>query len=91
MHELISKTCFYYYYSYSYVATLKIIIIAEFHKSCGASLGQAKLIHSLSSGIFEKVMRAGGHFSYFIKIFKHLKMVATASRKVASYVQNKKL
>jgi len=29
-------------------------------------LGQAKLIHSLSSGIFENYMRAGGHFSYFI-------------------------
>ena len=29
-------------------------------------LGQAKLIHSLSSGIFQKAMRAGGHFSYFI-------------------------
>ena len=29
-------------------------------------LGQAKLIDSLSSGIFEKVMRAGGNFSYFI-------------------------
>ena len=25
-------------------------------------LGQTKLIHSLSSGIFEKVMRVGGHF-----------------------------
>ena len=30
-------------------------------------LGQAKLIHSLSSGVFEKLMRVGGHFSYFIK------------------------
>ena len=29
-------------------------------------LGQAKLIHSLSSGLSEKSMRAGGHFSYFI-------------------------
>ena len=29
-------------------------------------LGQAKLIHSLSSGIFQKAMRAGGHFSYFM-------------------------
>ena len=30
------------------------------------SLGQAKLIHSLSSRIFENHMWAGGHFSYFI-------------------------
>jgi len=29
-------------------------------------LGQAKLIHSLSSEIFQKAMRVGGHFSYFI-------------------------
>ena len=28
-------------------------------------LGQAKLIRSLSSGIFENQMRAGGHFSLF--------------------------
>ena len=27
-------------------------------------LGQAKLIHSLSSEIFKNHMRAGGHFSY---------------------------
>ena len=26
-------------------------------------LGQAKLIHRLSSGIFENHMRVGGHFS----------------------------
>ena len=30
------------------------------------SLGQTKLIHSLSSGIFENHMWVGGHFSYFI-------------------------
>ena len=33
----------------------------------GYTLGQAKLIHCLLSGIFKKYMRAGGHFSYFIK------------------------
>ena len=47
---------------------------AEFHDyllcnnhSDQESLCQAKLIHSLSSGIFENHMRAGGHFSYQIK------------------------
>jgi len=34
--------------------------------SASLILGQAKLIHSLSSEIFQKAMRAGGHFSYFI-------------------------
>ena len=32
-------------------------------------LGQAKLIYSLSSGLFLKCMRAGGHFSFFIISF----------------------
>ena len=38
-------------------------------------LGQAKLIHCLSSGIFEKYMRAGGHFSYFIKCNSYYKLM----------------
>ena len=33
------------------------------------TLGQAKLIYSLSSGLFLKCMRAGGHFSFFIISF----------------------
>ena len=32
-------------------------------------LGQAKLIYSLSSGLFLKCMWAGGHFSFFIISF----------------------
>ena len=35
------------------------------------SKARGKLIYSSLSGIFEKVMRLGGHFSYFIKRFKH--------------------
>ena len=31
-------------------------------------LGHAKLIYSLLSGIFQKAMRAEGHFSYFIQL-----------------------
>ena len=33
------------------------------------TLGQAKLIYSLSSGLFLKCMRAGGHFSFLIISF----------------------
>jgi len=31
-----------------------------------SNLSHAKLIHSLLSGTFQKAMRAGGHFPYFI-------------------------
>ena len=37
--------------------------------------GQAKLIHCLSSGVFEKHMQAGGHFSYFIKCNSYYKLL----------------
>ena len=36
---------------------------------CEWILGQAKLIYSLSSGLFLKYMRAGGHFLFFIISF----------------------
>ena len=48
---------------------IKIIIITVL------LLGQAKLIHCLSSGVFEKYMRAGGHFSYFIKYNSYYQLI----------------
>ena len=51
-------------------------------------LGQAKLIDSLSSGIFEKVMRAGGHFSYFIMFLAWKNIYKVASHNYYSYFNN---
>jgi len=52
----------------SYISTHSIstYIQAQTHKHDDDMLGKAKLIYSLLSRLFQKCIRAGGHFSFFI-------------------------